>query len=154
MQQAENPLLELSNVSVQFPIKKGVLQRTVAKVVAVADVSFSINKGEAYGLVGESGCGKTTLARALDPAQINQVLQFQITSNVLSGLMHINPELIAEGDLAESWTVADDGLSYVFKLREGVTFHNGVSKRSTLKVQSSYWPMPATQTVKDFRKCN
>jgi len=61
----------------------------------------------------------------LDPAQINQVLQFQITSNVLSGLMHITPELIAEGDLAESWTVAEDGLSYVFKLREGVTFHNG-----------------------------
>lgn len=61
----------------------------------------------------------------LDPARINQVLQFQITSNVLSGLMHITPELIAEGDLAESWTVSDDGLTYVFKLREGVTFHNG-----------------------------
>jgi len=61
----------------------------------------------------------------LDPAQINQVLQFQITSNVLSGLMHITPDLIAEGDLAESWMVAEDGLSYIFKLREGVTFHNG-----------------------------
>jgi len=65
MQHAENPLLELSNVRVQFPIKRGVLQKTVAEVVAVSDVSFSINKGEAYGLVGESGCGKTTLARSV-----------------------------------------------------------------------------------------
>lgn len=61
----------------------------------------------------------------LDPAQIGQVLQFQITSNVLSGLMHINNELVAEGDLAESWEVSADGLAYTVKLREGVTFHNG-----------------------------
>lgn len=61
----------------------------------------------------------------LDPARINQVLQFQITSNVLSGLMHINNALVAEGDLAESWDVSEDGLVYTIKLREGVTFHNG-----------------------------
>ncbi len=61
----------------------------------------------------------------LDPARINQVLQFQIASNVLSGLMHINNELVAEGDLAESWGVSEDGLVYTVKLREGVTFHNG-----------------------------
>ncbi len=61
----------------------------------------------------------------LDPAQIGQVLQFQITSNVLSGLMHINNNLVAEGDLAESWEVSEDGLVYTIKLREGVTFHNG-----------------------------
>ena len=61
----------------------------------------------------------------LDPAQIGQVLQFQITSNVLSGLTHINADLVAEGDLAESWEVSEDGLQYTFTLREGVTFHNG-----------------------------
>jgi peptide/nickel transport system substrate-binding protein len=61
----------------------------------------------------------------LDPAQIDQVLQFQVASNVLSGLMHINNDLVAEGDLAESWEVSDDGLVYTIKLREGVTFHNG-----------------------------
>ncbi|MFQ5973381.1 MAG: ABC transporter substrate-binding protein, partial [Alphaproteobacteria bacterium] len=65
--------------------------------------------------------------RTLDPAQINQVLQFQISSNVLSGLTHINPQLVAEGDLAESWSVSEDGKEYSFKLREGVTFHNGDS---------------------------
>ncbi|MEO1600488.1 MAG: ABC transporter substrate-binding protein [Pseudomonadota bacterium] len=61
----------------------------------------------------------------LDPAQMGQVLQFQITSNVLSGLTHINGDLIAEADIAEGWEVSEDGLVYTFKLREGVTFHNG-----------------------------
>ncbi len=71
---------------------------------------------------GWSGVGEIT---TLDPAQINQVLQFQVTSNVLSGLTHINVDLVAQGDLAESWTVSEDGREYVFKLRQGVTFHNG-----------------------------
>jgi peptide/nickel transport system substrate-binding protein len=71
---------------------------------------------------GWAGVGEI---RTLDPAQINQVLQFQISSNVLSALTHINPDLVAEGDLAEDWTVSDDGTEYTFKLREGVTFHNG-----------------------------
>ncbi|MEO0761742.1 MAG: ABC transporter substrate-binding protein, partial [Pseudomonadota bacterium] len=61
----------------------------------------------------------------LDPARIGQVLQFQITSNVLSGLMHINADLIAETDIAESFEVSEDGLVYTFKLREGLSFHNG-----------------------------
>ncbi|MEO0427381.1 MAG: ABC transporter substrate-binding protein [Pseudomonadota bacterium] len=61
----------------------------------------------------------------LDPAQMGQVLQFQITSNVLSGLTHINGDLIAEADIAEGWEVSADGLTYTFKLREGLTFHNG-----------------------------
>jgi len=43
--------------------------------------------------------------RTLDPAQINQVLLFQIASNVLSGLTHISPQLVAEGDLASDWSV-------------------------------------------------
>ena len=71
---------------------------------------------------GWAGVGEIT---TLDPAQIGQVLQFQITSNVLGGLMHINADLIAEGDLAESWEVDETGTIYTFKLREGVTFHNG-----------------------------
>jgi ABC-type transport system substrate-binding protein len=63
--------------------------------------------------------------RTFDPAQINQVAQFQITSNVLSGRTHINTELFAEGDLAADWSVSDDGTEWTFNLREGVTFHNG-----------------------------
>ncbi|MEO0381558.1 MAG: ABC transporter substrate-binding protein, partial [Pseudomonadota bacterium] len=69
-----------------------------------------------------AGVGEIT---TLDPAQIGQVLQFQIASNVYSGLMHIDNNLVAQGDLAESWEVSADGLEYTIKLREGVTFHNG-----------------------------
>ena len=71
---------------------------------------------------GWSGVGEIV---TLDPAQINQVLQFQIASNVLSGLMHIDANLVARGDLALDWKVSEDGKEYVFNLREGVTFHNG-----------------------------
>ena len=71
---------------------------------------------------GWSGVGEF---RTIDPAQINQVLLFQIASNVLSGLTHINPQLQAEGDLAIDWEVNAAGTEYTFNLREGVTFHNG-----------------------------
>ncbi len=69
-----------------------------------------------------SGVGEIV---TLDPAKINQVLQFQIASNVMSGLMHIDNSLVAQGDLADSWEVSSDGLEYKIKLKEGVTFHNG-----------------------------
>ena len=72
-----------------------------------------------------AGWAGTAEITTLDPAQINQVLQFQIASNVLSGLTHINPDLTAEGDLAVDWTVSADGLEWTFNLREGVTWHNG-----------------------------
>jgi len=57
--------LRIDDVSVHFPIRKGVLQRQTGTVKAVEKVSLSLNKGEAFGLVGESGCGKTTLARTV-----------------------------------------------------------------------------------------
>ena len=72
-----------------------------------------------------AGWGGTAEITTLDPAQINQVLQFQIASMVLSGLTHINPDLTAEGDLATDWEVSDDGLEWTFNLRQGVTWHNG-----------------------------
>ncbi len=60
------PLLELSNLRVYFPIRKGMIfERTIAVVKAVDGVSFSIQQGETLGLVGESGCGKTTVGRAI-----------------------------------------------------------------------------------------
>lgn len=65
LQNNETALLELQGIGVRFPVKKGVLQRTVAEVTAVDNVSFSVQRGQAFGLVGESGCGKTTLARSV-----------------------------------------------------------------------------------------
>ena len=81
----------------------------------------------ASGAGGELVCGWAGTAEitTLDPAQINQVLQFQIASNVLGGLTHINPDLTAEGDLAESWEVSEDGLEWIFSLRADVKWHNG-----------------------------
>ena len=58
-------ILEVINLKKYFPIKSGILQRTIGHVKAVDDVSFSIKKGETFGLVGESGCGKTTIGRTI-----------------------------------------------------------------------------------------
>ncbi|MEG1828519.1 MAG: ATP-binding cassette domain-containing protein, partial [Cellulosilyticaceae bacterium] len=58
-------ILEVKDLKKYFPIKAGVLQKTVGNVKAVDGVSFNIKKGTTLGLVGESGCGKTTVGRTL-----------------------------------------------------------------------------------------
>jgi oligopeptide/dipeptide ABC transporter ATP-binding protein len=58
-------LLDVQNLKKYFPIKRGLFSKTVGYVKAVDDVSFKINKGETLGLVGESGCGKTTIGRSI-----------------------------------------------------------------------------------------
>ena len=58
-------VLSARNLVKEFPVTKGVLQRRVGAVSAVADVSFDIRRGETLGVVGESGCGKTTIGRML-----------------------------------------------------------------------------------------
>lgn len=60
------PLVQLDDLQVHFPLRRGVLfERTVGHIKAVDGVSFDIRRGETFGLVGESGCGKTTVARTL-----------------------------------------------------------------------------------------
>ena len=62
---AATALLEVADLHVHFPIRSGLLRRQTGAVRAVDGVSFAIERGEAFGLVGESGCGKTTVARAV-----------------------------------------------------------------------------------------
>ncbi|MDZ4993116.1 dipeptide ABC transporter ATP-binding protein [Clostridium perfringens] len=62
---ADNTVLKVENLKKYFPIKAGVFSKTVGHVKAVDGVSFTINKGETLGLVGESGCGKSTTGRAI-----------------------------------------------------------------------------------------
>jgi len=62
---AETPLLQVKNLKKYFPIRGGLFSREVARVHAVDDVTFSILKGETLGLVGESGCGKSTTGRCI-----------------------------------------------------------------------------------------
>ena len=59
------PVLDVAGLKKHFPVKKGLLRRTAGHVYAVDGVSFSINEGETLGLVGESGCGKSTVARTV-----------------------------------------------------------------------------------------
>lgn len=61
----EQPLIEVRDLVKLFPIKGGILQRTVAQVRAVDGVNLRVRRGETLGLVGESGCGKTTIGRLL-----------------------------------------------------------------------------------------
>src|SRR5512135_1462302 len=58
-------LLEVKNLRKYFPIQKGFFKKTIGNVRAVDDVSFFVEEGETLGLVGESGCGKTTTSRCV-----------------------------------------------------------------------------------------
>jgi peptide/nickel transport system ATP-binding protein/oligopeptide transport system ATP-binding protein len=58
-------LVQVKNLVKYFPVRGGILQRVVAQVQAVDDVSFTVRQGETVGLVGESGCGKTTVGRTM-----------------------------------------------------------------------------------------
>ena len=75
--ESSTPLLDVRDVHVWYPVRTGVLARVTDNVRAVNGVSFTLSKGEILGLVGESGCGKTTLARellGLEPLHSGQVL--------------------------------------------------------------------------------
>ena len=74
-------LLEVRGLRKYFPIRRGLLQKTVGQVKAVDDVTFFVNRGETLSLVGESGCGKTTTARCILRAIAPTAGQVLLTDN-------------------------------------------------------------------------
>ena len=91
---AKKDILVVQNLKTYFPVRSGVFQRISAWVKAVDDVSFTVKEGETFGLVGESGCGKTTVSRSilrLIPANAGAVFfdgqdVFNLRSNELKAL--------------------------------------------------------------------
>ncbi|HEY6538047.1 MAG TPA: ABC transporter ATP-binding protein [Candidatus Dormibacteraeota bacterium] len=79
--------LEVRNLVKEFPVTAGaVLQRRIGSVKAVSDVSFSVARGETFGLVGESGCGKTTIGRLIVGLERPTSGEIQFEGKVISGL--------------------------------------------------------------------
>ena len=127
-----DPLFGLSRSEMSGPTLS---RRTVLRLMAAAGtlsltqllpgIGAGPARAAARGGHLRAAWASTSEIQTLDPARMNEVLQFQITSMVLSGLTHIDANLIAQPDIAHDWSVSDDGRVYTFNLREGVKFHNG-----------------------------
>ncbi|HUN23720.1 MAG TPA: dipeptide ABC transporter ATP-binding protein [Anaerolineales bacterium] len=122
-----NTLLEVNNLVKYFPVKGGILQRVVAQVKAVDGITFDIREGETFGLVGESGCGKSTAGRAilrLIPATAGSVKfngeeVFNAKGDKLKALRR-NMQIIFQDPYAS----LDPRMTIEQSVAEGLNFHN------------------------------
>jgi len=102
----ESNILEVRDLSVRFPVKKGVFSRTVGFVDAVDGISFDLRRGETLGIVGESGSGKTTLVRVIaglqKPTGGTFVLDGRVAMVFQDPLGSLNPRMTVRETLGEA----------------------------------------------------
>lgn len=96
---AKENLLEVTNLQKHFPVRRGLLRRVTGYVKAVDDVSIAIEKGETVGLVGESGCGKTTVGRSI----------LRLTPATRGDIMFSSKALARDGEVTRRVNVANVG---------------------------------------------
>lgn len=132
-------LVEVNHLVKYFPVRAGLLQRVKAWVKAVDDVSFFINEGETFGLVGESGCGKTTVGRSilrLIPSTSGEVLfegrnVFEIEGGDLKALRR-DMQIIFQ----DPYSSLDPRLPIGESISEGLRVHTDMGARNAMRP----WP--------------
>ncbi|NJN68673.1 MAG: dipeptide ABC transporter ATP-binding protein [Chloroflexaceae bacterium] len=137
----EKPLLDVRNLVKHYPIRGGILRRTVQYNRSVDDVSFTIRRGETLGLVGESGCGKTTVCRTIlrltrptsGTALFNGTDIFKASGRELRGLRR-HMQIIFQDPYAS----LDPRLTIGESVAEGLVIHRiGTAKERTERVRGA-----------------
>ena len=88
------PLLEVKGLTTRFPVTGGIFRKKIANLHAVEDVSFTLNKGQTFSLVGESGCGKTTVARSI--LRLEEPMSGQVLMNGIDVLKQDRAEMLKQ----------------------------------------------------------
>ena len=119
-------LLEVSNLTKSFPVKGGLLNRTVASVQAVRDVSFSVEEGETLGIIGESGCGKSTLGKTI--VGLHAATSGRVNfSGSGAGSVHTEMQFVFQ----DPYSSLNPRMTAGQMLAEVIRFHNIVPKKET-----------------------
>ena len=129
-----HPLLQVQDLHVHFPIRKGILQRTVGQVKAVDGVSLEIESGRTLALVGESGCGKTTLGKALLQLIPTTAGSVRFQGNELAGHGHLNRGLNRGARASMQMVFQDPYASLNPKMRVAEILEEGMT---ALRIESN-----------------
>lgn len=127
------PLLAIKDLRVWFPIRKGVLNRVAGHVRAVDGVSLAMAKGETLGLVGESGCGKTTLGRAILGLEHARSGSIRFAGQELNGMAEKEHRLLrrrCQMIFQDPYSSLNPRMTAMDLITEGLAFHGLLAGRS------------------------